>query len=117
MAVSIPEHAVRQALIALVKNALEASSPTSPVEIAVDQHWDSLRFVVRDRGKGMSAETLRRVGEPFFTTKDPGKGMGLGTFLVRTLAERLGGRLTFESSPVEGTSAALELPVLVESRS
>lgn len=59
----------------------------------------------------MSHETLRRIGEPFFTTKEPGKGMGLGTFLVRTLAEQLGGRLTFESAPGEGTTATFELPV------
>ena len=62
-------------------------------------------------GHGMPSEMLRRIGEPFFTTKEPGKGMGLGTFLVRTLAERLGGRLTFESSQNASTTAVLELPV------
>jgi two-component system sensor histidine kinase RegB len=67
--------------------------------------------VVSDNGKGMSPNTLRRIGEPFFTTKEPGKGMGLGTFLVRTLAEQLGGRLTFESTPHAGTLATFELPV------
>ena len=52
---------------------------------------------------------MRRVGEPFYTTKDPGKGMGLGVFLTRTLADRLGGHLTFES-PGKGTVATLEIP-------
>ena len=42
---------------------------------------------------GMPANVLRRIAEPFFTTKEPGKGMGLGTFLVRTFAESLGGRV------------------------
>jgi two-component system sensor histidine kinase RegB len=59
----------------------------------------------------MSQDALRHAGEPFFTTKEPGKGMGLGIFLVRTVADRLGGRLTLESSLGAGTSAALELPL------
>ena len=71
-----------------------------------------MRFIVSDHGEGMSAETLRHVCEPFFTTKGPGHGMGLGTFLVRTLAERLGGSLQFESTPGLGTTATLELPVV-----
>jgi two-component system sensor histidine kinase RegB len=59
----------------------------------------------------MSAESLRHAGEPFFTTREPGKGMGLGVFLVRTVADRLGGRLTLESSVGAGTSATLKLPL------
>ena len=66
-------------------------------------------FAVRDRGSGMSEEALLRAGEPFYTTKEPGKGMGLGIFLVRALADRLGGHLVLESSD-EGTSATLEIP-------
>jgi two-component system sensor histidine kinase RegB len=59
----------------------------------------------------MTETILRRIGEPFFTTKEPGKGMGLGTFLVRTFAERLGGRLSFDSVAGRGTTVTLELPV------
>lgn len=59
----------------------------------------------------MSEEILRRITEPFFTTKPPGRGMGLGTFLVRTFAERLGGSLSCESAPSCGTIATLTLPI------
>ena len=106
----VPRHAVEQALIALVKNAFEASPEGSPVTLSARESEDMVRFDVKDRGAGMSLEALRHVGEPFFTTKEPGKGMGLGIFLVRTLADRLGGRLTFASSPGAGTSALLEFP-------
>ena len=106
----VPRRAVEQALLALVKNAMEASPPGLPVELSVGLLDGCIRFAVKDQGDGMSSEILRHIGEPFFTTKEPGKGMGLGIFLVQTLANRLGGRLTFESSPGAGTSVALELP-------
>jgi two-component system sensor histidine kinase RegB len=110
-ALRIPRHAVEQALFALVKNAVEASSTTSPVRVRVTASAASVLFAVADQGQGMSPETLKHVGEPFFTTKDPGQGMGLGTFLVRTLAERLGGTLRYESIPGRGTTALFELPI------
>jgi len=113
MLLVIPMRAVEQALTALVRNAIDASPEDAPVVLAArqagPQHEENVRFVVRDRGCGMSAETLRRVGDPFYTTKDPGKGMGLGVFLTRTLADRLGGYLSFES-PGKGTVATLEIP-------
>jgi two-component system sensor histidine kinase RegB len=59
----------------------------------------------------MSREVLERIAEPFFTTKGPGRGMGLGTFLARTFAEDLGGNLVFDSSAGNGTTAIVELPL------
>jgi two-component system sensor histidine kinase RegB len=107
----VPRRAVAQALIALTRNALEASAPDSPVRVVARQTGERFQFLIADSGRGMSPNTLRRIGEPFFTTKEPGKGMGLGTFLVRTLAEQLGGHLTFESTPQTGTLAMFELPL------
>jgi two-component system sensor histidine kinase RegB len=98
-------------LIALVKNAMEASGSGSPVHVRVSRTACAIAFEVRDSGTGMSLDSLRHAGEPFFTTKEPGKGMGLGIFLVRTLADRLGGRLRFDSTVGAGTTAVLELPL------
>lgn len=109
----IPLHAVEQALIVLIKNGLEAGEGSAPVhvDVAAEVHAGTVRFLIEDHGAGMSSEILRRIGEPFFTTKEPGKGMGLGVFLARGLADQLGGHLTFASLPGEGTTALLELPV------
>jgi two-component system sensor histidine kinase RegB len=79
------------------------------VRAEVDEQ--QLRIEVSDQGHGMPADVLARAGEPFFTTKQPGRGMGLGLFLVRTLLERLGGKFTLDSEPGRGTSATLYLPV------
>jgi two-component system, sensor histidine kinase RegB len=55
--------------------------------------------------------TLRHVGEPFFTTRAPGQGTGLGLFVVHLHLERLGGSLRFESTPGEGTTALVAWPI------
>jgi two-component system sensor histidine kinase RegB len=65
---------------------------------------------VQDRGAGMSPEVLARIGEPFFTTKDPGQGSGLGVYIARTLAEQLGGALEVLSQPGQGTTARIAIP-------
>ena len=52
---------------------------------------------------------MRRATDPFFTTKEVGQGMGLGLFLARSIAERLGGSLRFESEVGRGTTVRLGL--------
>jgi len=107
----VPEQATIRSMAALIQNALDASTDGRPVQVSVNQSGPHVRISIEDHGCGMPDTVLRRIGEPFFTTKEPGKGMGLGTFLVRTFAERLGGRLSFYSMAGRGTTVTLELPV------
>ena len=101
-------HAV---VVPLIQNSLQASPPDSPVHVRVELAERELRVRVRDQGHGMTPEVLERAGEPFFTTRAPGRGTGLGLFVVRLHTERLGGRLSFESQPEQGTTAFAAWPV------
>jgi len=108
---TIPPRAVGQALSALIENAQQASPPGDDVVLWVGAAGDRIHFEIRDRGSGMPADVLARVGEPFFTTKPAGRGMGLGVFLARAVADRLGGEVTITSAPGTGTSVVFALPM------
>ena len=69
-----------------------------------------VRLSFRDTGSGMDGATLKYAMEPFFTTKGPGRGTGLGLSMVHGFSEQSGGRFALESRPGEGTVAELWLP-------
>jgi two-component system sensor histidine kinase RegB len=108
---TVPPRAVGQALSALIENAQQASPPGGDVTLRVAPAGGHIRFEIRDRGAGIPADVLARIGEPFFTTKPAGRGMGLGVFLARAVADRLGGEVTITSAPGTGTSVVFALPL------
>lgn len=107
---TVPPRAFSQALKAVVRNALQASRDGSPIVLRLRPDSETLRIEISDQGLGMSPEVLAHAGEPFFTTKQPGEGMGLGLFLTRSLLEQLGGRLELAPHSPRGTVATLVLP-------
>ena len=103
--------AVSQALRNLLSNAFDATGPGGAVKLGVSEQHGELAFSVYDEGPGMSESVLSRATEPFFTTKPRGQGMGLGLFLVQSVAEQMGGRLELSSQSGRGTLAKLVLPL------
>jgi two-component system sensor histidine kinase RegB len=100
-------------LLRLISNGLDASrEDATPVEVTAAIRDSSIAFEVRDVGVGMPPEVLERAAEPFFTTKEPGAGMGIGLFLVNTFALSRGGELRLESEPGRGTTVGLILPAV-----
>lgn len=107
----VPRTALAMALRSVLSNALDASAPDQSVDLAAGLRGTRLELFVLDRGEGMDSERLRRAQDPFFTTKEPGRGMGLGLYLATSVVERLGGRLELDSSPGQGTRARIALPL------
>lgn len=108
--IQLPKQALAQALRAVVNNALDASQADQSVHVRAKRTADQLHLEVQDTGPGIPPDTLAHLGEPFFTTKGPGDGMGLGLFLTRSVLEQLGGTLTVASTVGQGTTVTLALP-------
>lgn len=106
----VPLEPFLQSLAVLLKNGVEASGRDGRVALRAGEEGGEVIFEVRDAGEGMSVEVRKRAGEPFFTTKEPGRGMGLGLFLVRMFVERVRGRLLVESTPGQGSVVRLVVP-------
>jgi two-component system sensor histidine kinase RegB len=106
----VPPQALAQVLRALITNAQDASSMDRSIGVSATLVDHQVTIEVRDRGCGMSMAELARAGEPFYTTKEPGRGMGLGLYLARAVIERLGGSLDIFSRVNEGTEVYVRIP-------
>jgi signal transduction histidine kinase len=100
---------LRQALLNLVINAIQASPRGAAVRVAVARGCEGARITVRDDGTGMTPEVLDRIRKPYFTTKEGGTGLGVA--VARGLVEQHGGRLEFKSVPGTGTTVTVALPM------
>ncbi len=113
---------IQQVFVNLIHNACDALSTTTPASdrprrLIIRSHpvKDGERKMVRveivDNGPGIDEKTLERVFDPFFTTKSGGKGTGLGLSISHGIVKEHGGTLTVKSSPGEGATFILELPL------
>ena len=96
-----------QALLNLLKNAVEASSST-PVWVNGRRNKKRVEIRVRDNGPGIPPEAVARVFEPFYTTKE--KGTGIGLFMAKRIVEAHGGTIEARSREGEGSEFRIELP-------
>ncbi len=105
-----------QAAIAhLLTNARDATPAGSIVVAELSRveraSGPACRIAVTDRGEGMTPEVLRQAVEPFFTTRGPGHGLGLGLTIARMVAESHGGYLEVDSRVGTGTTVSISLPI------
>lgn len=101
---------LRKLFLNLIINAVEASEPNSSIELRTNTNGDGQILVdIVDQGCGMDAETLQRLFEPFYTTKE--KGTGLGMAIAKQIAELHGGDLGVRSRTGVGTTATVKLPL------
>jgi two-component system sensor histidine kinase FlrB len=93
----------------LIENAVQASGGKAKIKVHMYRRNDTLRLCITDRGTGIDAKTLARLGEPFFTTKTTGTGLGLA--VVKAVARAHQGTLQLRSHLGRGTCAMVTLPL------
>jgi two-component system NtrC family sensor kinase len=101
---------IRQVLINLLNNAIHATDKDGEITVRLQWTDTGASIDIIDSGTGIPKENLDRIFEPFFSTKAPGKGTGLGLFVSRDIVEKFGGKLTVESQLGEGTCFSLYIP-------
>ncbi len=112
--VALTAEDVEATVCTLLDNALHAtraarSAEVIEVEVAIEAEAGAVLVRVDDHGTGVAAHLEGRLGEPFLTTKEPGEGMGLGLYLIRTLLTQAGGQLEVARRAGAGTRITLRL--------
>jgi signal transduction histidine kinase len=102
-----------QVLVNLLANAGQATAAGGRVRVTTRREGDEVRVVIQDTGAGMSPETMKRLFQPFFTTKPPGSGTGLGLAVAHGIITSHGGRIEVESRLGEGSCFTLLLPAVL----
>ena len=108
---------INQVFLNLLNNAIDAilelpkSKQPGQIYISTKVKEDKVAIIIRDTGIGMDQATLKRIYEPFFTTKDVGKGTGLGMSISYGIIESHNGKIKVISQPGQGTTFSILLPI------
>lgn len=102
---------IKQVFVNIIKNALEAATPNKKliVFITAKRFLKYVKIIIKDNGIGMSKETLEKINEIFFTTKE--NGNGLGVVLSKEIVEMHKGSISYSSSLNKGTTVTIKLPI------
>jgi len=97
----------------LMVNAADAMPDGGTIDLVTDyvRSGDTVKITVSDNGSGISSENIEKIFDPFFTTKDSGKGTGLGLSVTYGIIRRSNGNIEVESTPGEGTTFTITLPI------
>ncbi|MFD0590813.1 ATP-binding protein [Paenibacillus sp. GCM10027627] len=97
----------QQCLLNIMKNAIESMADGGLLTVHTRIVQEQVQILIRDTGVGMSSEQLKRIGKPYFTTKDSGTGLGL--MVVMNLVKAMNGKILFRSKPNQGTICEIHL--------
>ncbi len=104
-----------QVFLNLISNAIDACQPPDDeahtLRVTTADEGDAIRVDIEDTGVGIPEDLQGRVFRPFFTTKAPGAGTGLGLYIARRIVEGHAGRIRLSSAPGSGTRVSVYLPV------
>ena len=109
-AISVIADQIRQVILNLLNNALDACENNSTISVETRAHKGGIQIIIVDSGSGIQAEHLAKIFEPFFTTKTPATGTGLGLSVCYAIVKGHGGTITVDSEPGKSTSFTVTLP-------
>jgi two-component system NtrC family sensor kinase len=101
---------IQQVLFNLINNAGDSISRTGKITITTGQNNETVYITVTDTGCGMDMEQIKKIFDPFYTTKEVGKGTGLGLSVSIGIVESMGGRIDVQSMPKAGSTFTVILP-------
>jgi two-component system, NtrC family, sensor kinase len=107
---------VRQILLNLINNAGDAVNGSGTITIATAVDGGNVRVAITDTGRGMTAEQMKKIFNPFYTTKPVGKGTGLGLSVSLSIVKSMGGSIDVQSLPDAGSSFEVSLPINIAER-
>jgi two-component system, NtrC family, sensor kinase len=110
-AVTLGHEPLMQVILNLVMNAADAVGKGGNVRVAASRSGERVRLLVEDDGPGVDPRVQAQLFEPFVTTKDVGKGTGLGLAVCRGLVEAAGGTITLDTEFARGARFVVELPI------
>lgn len=111
-AVCINPHKLTQVLVNLISNARDASPAGSTIEVSALPEDAKLLISVHDQGEGVDTETRAQIFDPFFSTKQQGKGRGLGLTICHRIVNEAGGQIEVVSGPEGGSTFTVRLPTV-----
>lgn len=104
-------HRLQQVLLNLIDNALDAVDHDGKVTISTASTATDITIKVADNGPGIPADVMKKIWDPFFTTKGQGKGTGLGLSISQNIIRTLGGALDVQSAAGKGTIFTVTIPI------
>lgn len=103
---------VQQVFLNIINNAVDAVNEGGKIDISSTRKDEkTVRVLIRDNGIGIPKDKLKHIFEPFYTTKEKGKGTGLGLSISYGIMQRLGGTILVESEVYKGTTFIVEIPI------
>ncbi len=107
----IDTEAVKQIIFNIGLNAIQAMPDGGILSVASREETTNLVMIFKDSGKGISPEIVDRIFDPFFTTKEVGQGTGLGLAVTYALIQKMGGSISVDSEPGQGTQFTIIIPI------
>ena len=132
--INVDRQRFQQVLINLIKNSIDAGDETNQIELKADFCWDHTCTLpddayvigdlkkplnpntpytilsIKDNGSGMDKTTIEHIFDPFYTTRSPGNGMGIGLYIVQEIIRELSGEIGVISQPEKGAEFIIRLP-------